>query len=101
MILATCLPSISTDEQAVDRVHRLGQTRPVTVTRLATAGTVEVDIWQLARGKTALADAFRGGPGASDSSGGGGLPSGGFQRLLALALHERPPGAAAEPRPET
>ncbi|CAN0888209.1 Helicase-like transcription factor CHR28 [Linum grandiflorum] len=31
----------STEDQAVDRAHRIGQTRPVTVTRLTVADTVE------------------------------------------------------------
>jgi SWI/SNF-related matrix-associated actin-dependent regulator 1 of chromatin subfamily A len=36
------------DAQAVDRAHRLGQTRPVTVSRLVAAGTVDEHIARIA-----------------------------------------------------
>ena len=42
------------DLQAMDRVHRIGQTRPVTVLRLVTHGTVEERIVQRARDKIYL-----------------------------------------------
>ncbi|MBI3271232.1 MAG: DEAD/DEAH box helicase [Planctomycetes bacterium] len=35
------------EDQATDRAHRIGQTRPVTVYRIVTAGTVEEDILSL------------------------------------------------------
>ncbi|WIA08331.1 hypothetical protein OEZ85_007772 [Tetradesmus obliquus] len=40
------------DLQAMDRCHRLGQTRPVTVYRLVTAGTIEERIQSTAAAKT-------------------------------------------------
>jgi chromatin-remodeling ATPase INO80 len=41
----------SNDSQAMDRAHRLGQTRQVTVYRLITKGTIDERIIQLARVK--------------------------------------------------
>ena len=41
----------SNDAQAMDRAHRLGQTRQVTVYRLITKGTIDERIIQLARVK--------------------------------------------------
>lgn len=41
----------SNDAQAMDRAHRLGQTRQVTVYRLITRGTIDERIIQLARVK--------------------------------------------------
>lgn len=45
------------EDQATDRVHRIGQTRPVTVHALVTAGTVEERIAELLVRKRSLADA--------------------------------------------
>jgi superfamily II DNA or RNA helicase len=45
------------ESQATDRAHRIGQTRPVTVYRLVTAGTIESRIVELHREKRDLADA--------------------------------------------
>ncbi|GAA0966790.1 DEAD/DEAH box helicase [Acrocarpospora macrocephala] len=45
------------EEQATDRAHRIGQTRPVQVHRLIAEGTVEDRIADLLRTKRALADA--------------------------------------------
>jgi SWI/SNF-related matrix-associated actin-dependent regulator 1 of chromatin subfamily A len=42
------------DRQAEDRSHRLGQTKPVTVYRLVTSGTVDERIVEIAEGKLAL-----------------------------------------------
>lgn len=42
------------EAQATDRVHRIGQTRVVTVTTLTTAGTVEEHIAAMHRRKSAL-----------------------------------------------
>lgn len=42
------------DLQAMDRVHRIGQTRPVIVYRLATAGTVEEKLLERASSKRRL-----------------------------------------------
>ncbi len=45
------------EEQATDRAHRIGQTRPVQVHRLVTQGTIEERIAELLTRKRALADA--------------------------------------------
>ncbi|QJY48682.1 DEAD/DEAH box helicase [Pseudonocardia broussonetiae] len=45
------------EDQATDRAHRIGQTRPVQVHRLVTEGTLEDRIADLLQGKRALADA--------------------------------------------
>ena len=45
------------EDQASDRAHRLGQTKPVTVYRLIAAGTVEEKILALHRQKRDLVDA--------------------------------------------
>ena len=44
------------EDQASDRAHRIGQTRPVTVYRLVTKGTIEEQIVELHRRKRDLAD---------------------------------------------
>lgn len=46
--------ALQIDRQAEDRSHRLGQTRPVTVIRLVTRGTVDEDILAIAERKLAL-----------------------------------------------
>ncbi len=45
------------ERQAIDRTHRIGQTRPVTAYRLVTAGSVEEKIRALAERKSALSKA--------------------------------------------
>ncbi|MEA2721124.1 MAG: hypothetical protein QOJ39_2988 [Candidatus Eremiobacteraeota bacterium] len=45
------------ERQAIDRTHRIGQTRPVTAYRMVTAGSVEEKIRALAERKTALSKA--------------------------------------------
>ena len=45
------------EEQATDRAHRIGQTRPVQVHRLVTRGTIEERVAELLTRKRALADA--------------------------------------------
>lgn len=50
----------SNDSQAMDRAHRLGQTRQVTVYRLITKGTIDERILQLARNKKNVQDAVVG-----------------------------------------
>jgi SNF2 family DNA or RNA helicase len=45
------------EDQASDRAHRLGQTKPVTVYRLIAEGTVEQQILSLHRNKRELVDA--------------------------------------------
>jgi len=46
------------EAQAVDRAHRIGQTRPVFAYRLIARGTVEEKILELQEGKRELADAI-------------------------------------------
>jgi SNF2 family DNA or RNA helicase len=48
----------SNDAQAMDRAHRLGQTRQVTVYRLITKGTIDERIVQLARVKKDVSPAI-------------------------------------------
>jgi superfamily II DNA or RNA helicase len=45
------------EDQATDRAHRIGQTRPVQVHKLVTQGTVEERVAELLRRKRSLADA--------------------------------------------
>lgn len=45
------------EAQAIDRAHRIGQGRPVTVRRLVAAGTIEEKVLALQRRKQALFDA--------------------------------------------
>lgn len=42
------------DRQAEDRCHRIGQTKPVTVYRLVTQGTVDENIYEIAKRKLVL-----------------------------------------------
>ena len=48
------------EDQATDRVHRIGQDRPVTVHRLVTAGTIEERIAALLESKRTLAESVVG-----------------------------------------
>jgi superfamily II DNA or RNA helicase len=43
------------EAQAIDRTHRIGQTRKVTAYRLLTLGTIEEKIWELQQRKASLA----------------------------------------------
>ena len=54
VIIHDCDFNPQIDRQAEDRCHRLGQTRPVTVHRLITAGTVDERIVQIAERKLDL-----------------------------------------------
>ncbi|GAA5893350.1 uncharacterized protein JCM6883_007639 [Sporobolomyces salmoneus] len=58
----------SNDAQAMDRAHRLGQTKQVTVYRLITKDTVDERIVQLARNKKLVQDAVVGSSGAAPPS---------------------------------
>ena len=53
------------EDQASDRAHRIGQTRPVTIYRLVTAGTIEEQIVDLHHRKRDLADQLLAGADAS------------------------------------
>ncbi|WP_172332123.1 DEAD/DEAH box helicase [Mangrovicoccus sp. HB161399] len=56
------------ERQAMDRAHRIGQTRPVFIHRLVAAGTVEEKILEMQVRKQALADAlFEDGAGGTDA----------------------------------
>src|SRR5207248_7828643 len=46
------------EQQAIDRTHRIGQTRPVTAYRLVARGTVEEKVIELQHRKRALAQAL-------------------------------------------
>lgn len=48
------------EQQATDRAHRIGQTRPVTVHKMVTGGTIEERIDELLERKKALADSVVG-----------------------------------------
>lgn len=48
------------EDQATDRAHRIGQTRPVQVHRLVTVGTIEQRIGEMLTRKRSLADAVLG-----------------------------------------
>lgn len=47
------------DQQAMDRAHRLGQTKQVTVYRLICKGTIEERILQRAREKSEVREIFQ------------------------------------------
>jgi len=59
------------DAQAVDRAHRIGQTRPVTVTRLLASATVDDVIHRIAARKSDLAEAFAASLAAVEPAGAG------------------------------
>ena len=44
------------ENQAVDRIHRLGQTRPVTTVKLIIENTIEARLLEVQKKKTALAN---------------------------------------------
>jgi len=48
------------DLQAEDRVHRIGQTKPVTVIKLVTQGSVDEDIYRIQERKAKMNDAIMG-----------------------------------------
>jgi superfamily II DNA or RNA helicase len=53
------------EDQATDRAHRIGQTRPVTVIRLVARGTIEETVMALHEDKRKLAESILEGAGAS------------------------------------
>lgn len=58
------------DQQAMDRAHRVGQTRPVEVVSLVSKDTIEEDIYALGASKLALDTKLAGGEVANDDSAG-------------------------------
>ncbi len=68
------------EDQASDRAHRIGQTRPVTIYRLVARGTVEDKIVELHHKKRELADSL-----LEDADGGGRLSA---EDLLAILREE-------------
>jgi len=68
----------SLDAQAVDRCHRIGQTKPVTVYKLVAEGTVDERIYRRAVGKKEKTEALlESGGGEEGEEGGGGGGEGG------------------------
>ncbi|OQS07815.1 hypothetical protein THRCLA_00192 [Thraustotheca clavata] len=57
-----------TDLQAMDRAHRLGQTKTVMVYRLLAKGTIEEDVMTCQRFKTAMAAAVIGSDGNNEAT---------------------------------
>ena len=74
------------DEQAIDRVHRIGQTRPVTVLRLAVPGTIEEHILKLQERKSELARQVLGD--ANDEDGATAGQRGAPQQLNEQDIHQ-------------
>lgn len=62
------------EEQAIDRVHRIGQDSSVMVYRMVAAGTIEEKVVDLQQRKTALTDALW--------DDGDGVREGAFSRVL-------------------
>ncbi len=83
------------DRQAEDRSHRLGQTKPVTVIRLVTRGTVDEDILSIAERKLALDAAVLSGCTAQACGGLEALDEGSVQAELMRRLLESSGGPPA------
>ncbi|CAL8465161.1 g4696 [Coccomyxa elongata] len=88
--------SVAVEQQALARVHRFGQTRPVRITRFITEHTVEEEVVREAEAKQSLLseDASKAGVQKSED-----VTTGQLRRLLDAALRQRPasgPNRAAE-----
>lgn len=59
------------EQQAIARVHRIGQTRDVAITRLLVRDTVEIEVLRVAERKQALLGGSGGGNGAASAGGAG------------------------------
>jgi SNF2 family DNA or RNA helicase len=68
----------ASEAQAIDRAHRIGQTKTVFAYRLLARGTIEEKVEELQREKRALADGFFGEKGGAI----GGLTREDLERLL-------------------
>jgi SNF2 family DNA or RNA helicase len=73
------------EDQASDRAHRIGQTKPVTIYRLVSRGTIEDGILALHRDKRALVEAALSGSGQA-----AGLSSDELVALIRDAVPRRP-----------
>lgn len=81
----------SVDLQAMARVHRDGQKRPVFIYRLLTTGAMDEKIYQRQITKQGLADTFMDGGAASTSS----RPQSAGQRLLSVSRDMKPNGGTS------
>ena len=79
-----------TEEQALNRIHRIGQTKPVTVTKLIADGTIEQNISQLCERKRALSGYCFGDGGAGGGGGDGRLRTADLLALFAPEEEEEP-----------
>ncbi|KAG5474761.1 hypothetical protein LSCM4_03937 [Leishmania orientalis] len=76
-----------TEEQALNRIHRIGQTKPVTITKLIADGTIEQNISQLCERKRALSRyCFSSGEGGAAAPDGGGSRDGRLRTADLLQL---------------
>ena len=75
----------ATEEQAIDRIHRIGQLRPVTVKRFVLADTVEERILRVRRKLGVDAAAAAAAAGGAGGAGGGGRVGGGSAPTTLLA----------------
>lgn len=89
------------EDQATDRAHRIGQSRPVTVLRLVTEGTIEERVLRLHASKRALYDSALGELGSAQK-----LEIADLVELVRLGADASPPtrpsperGSAAPPEP--
>jgi SNF2 family DNA or RNA helicase len=80
----------SMDAQAIDRCHRIGQSKPVTVYRLVAEGTVDERIYQRALGKREKTEALLENGGLDDEEGGdlGGEGVGGGKEISRIVQSE-------------
>ena len=67
VFLLDCWWNSATEDQAVDRCHRVGQTREVTVHRYLINDSIEERIMAIQRRKTALVNNALSGSGKSDT----------------------------------
>ena len=79
------------EDQATDRTHRIGQTKPVTVFRMVSRGTIESAILSMHASKRDLAAQIL------EGTGGGGALS--AEALLAMITDDTPPAPPPEPPP--
>ena len=67
VFLLDCWWNAAIEDQAVDRVHRIGQTRPVVVHRYLINNSIEERVMAIQRRKTALINNALSGTGKSDT----------------------------------